>query len=101
SAGRYLGFIEKQGKIFTLTDAAKDIFRQPHKLKSLKLIETILGHEVFNNAFKLSLKIEDAPSKEQITKIMSESNLKITKTTIDRRASTVKGWISWIWSQID
>ncbi|MGK7922945.1 MAG: hypothetical protein AB4080_23380 [Trichodesmium sp.] len=60
-----------------------------------------MGHEVFNNAFKLSLKIEDAPSKEQVTKIMSECNLSINNTTIDRRASTVKGWIFWIWSQID
>ncbi|NEQ40915.1 MAG: hypothetical protein F6K40_33755 [Okeania sp. SIO3I5] len=55
SAGIYLGLIEKQGKIFTLTDEAKDILRQPHKLKYLKLIETILAHEVFNQAFKLSL----------------------------------------------
>ncbi|NES03067.1 MAG: translation elongation factor [Okeania sp. SIO2F4] len=100
SAGKYLGVIEKQGKVFTLTDEAKDILRQPHKLKYLKLIETILTHEVFNQAFKLSLEIGDIPSKEQITKIMSESNLNINNTTIDRRASIVKGWISWIWSQI-
>ena len=101
SAGKYLGLIEKQGKIFTLTDEAKDIWRQPHKLKYLKLIETILIHEVFNRAFKLSLETGDIPSKEQVTTIMSESNLKINNTTIDRRASTVTGWISWIWSQID
>ncbi|MGK7922944.1 MAG: hypothetical protein AB4080_23375 [Trichodesmium sp.] len=60
-----------------------------------------MRHEVFNQAFKLSLEIGDIPSKEQVTKIMSESNLKINNITIDRRASTVKGWISWIWSQID
>ncbi len=101
SAGKYLGLIEKQDKIFTLTNEAKDILRQPQKLKYLKLIETILAHEVFNRAFKLSLEIGDIPSKEQITKLISESNLKITNTTIDRRASTVKGWIYWIWSQID
>ncbi len=101
SAGKYLGLIEKQGKIFTLTNNAKYILRQPHKLKYLKLIEKILVHEVFNRAFKLSLETGDIPSKEQITKLMSESNLKITNTTIDRRASTVKGWIYWIWSQID
>ena len=43
----------------------------------------------------------DIPSKEQITKLMYESDLEIGNTTIDRRASTVKGWIYWIWSQID
>ncbi len=101
SAGKYLGLIEKQGKNFTLTDEAKYLLRQPHKLKYLKLIEKILAHKVFYQAFKLSLEIGGIPSKEQITKLMSASNLKITNTTIDRRASTVKGWIYWIWSQID
>jgi len=101
SAGKYLGLIEKPGKIFTLTDEAKDILRQPHKLKYFKLIETILAHEVFNQAFKLSLEIGNIPSKKQITQLMCESDLEIGKTTIDRRASTVKGWIYWIWSQID
>jgi hypothetical protein len=60
-----------------------------------------LAHEVFYQVFQLSLKIGDIPSKEQITKLMYESDLEIGNTTIDRRASTVKGWIYWIWSQID
>lgn len=101
SAGKYLGLIEKQGKIFTLTDEAKYILRQPYKLKYLKLIEKILGHQVFYQAFKFSVKIGGIPSKKTITKLMCESHLKIGNRTIDRRASTVKGWISWIWSQID
>ena len=101
SAGKYLGLIEKQGKIFTLTDEAKYIWRQPHQLKYLKLIEKILVHEVFYQVFQLSLKDGDIPSKEKITQLMYESNLEIRNTTIDRRASTVKGWIYWIWSQID
>ncbi|MEM1167790.1 MAG: translation elongation factor [Cyanobacteria bacterium P01_H01_bin.35] len=101
SAGKYLGLIEKQGKIFTLTNEAKDILHQSHKLKYLKLIETILTYQVFNRAFKLSLETGGLLSKEQVTKIMSECNLNINNTTIDRRASTVKGWIYWILSQID
>ena len=101
SAGKYLGLMEKPGKIFMLTDEAKYILRQPHQLKYLKLIEKILAHEVFYQVFQLSLKIGDIPSKEQITKLMYESDLEIGNTTIDRRASTVKGWIYWIWSQID
>lgn len=101
SAGKYLGLIEKQGKIFTLTDEAKYILRQPYKLKYLKLIEKILAHQVFYQAFKFSVEIGGIPAKKTITKLMCESHLKIGNRTIDRRASTVKGWISWIWSQID
>ncbi|MCL2924282.1 MAG: translation elongation factor [Trichodesmium sp. MAG_R04] len=101
SAGKYLGLIQKQEKIFTLTDEAKYILLQPYKLKYLKLIEKILAHKVFYQACKFSLEIGGIPSKKTITKLMYESSLKIGNTTIDRRASTVKGWISWIWSQID
>ncbi len=54
SAGKYLGVIEKQGKIFTLTNEAKDILCQSHKLKYLKLIEKNLAYKVFNQAFKFS-----------------------------------------------
>ncbi|MDE5069060.1 MAG: hypothetical protein O4752_07905 [Trichodesmium sp. St4_bin8_1] len=84
-----------------MTDQAKYIWGQPHQLKYLKLIEKILVHEVFYQVFQLSLKDADIPSKEKITQLMYESNLEIRNTTIDRRASTVKGWIYWIWSQID
>ena len=31
-----------------------------------------------------------------ICEIMSTSNLSINNTTIERRASTVRGWIDWI-----
>ncbi|NET24300.1 type II restriction enzyme [Okeania sp. SIO1I7] len=101
SAGKYLELITKQGKNFTLTNQAKDIFCQRYKLKYLKLIEKILEHEVFNQAFKLSLEIANIPSKKQIIQLLSESNLKVADTTRERRASTVKNWIYWIWSQID
>ncbi|NES79367.1 MULTISPECIES: type II restriction enzyme [Okeania] len=101
SAGKYLELITKQEKTFTLTNQAKDIFCQRHKLKYLKLIEKILEHEVFNQAFKLSLEIAHIPSKKQIIQLLSENHLKIGDKTRERRASTVKSWIDWIWSQID
>ncbi|NEP78206.1 MAG: translation elongation factor [Okeania sp. SIO3C4] len=93
SAGKYLELITKQGKTFKLTNQAKDIFCQRHKLKYLKLIEKILEHKVFNQAFKLSLEIAHIPSKKQISLLLSESNLKVGDTTRERRASTVKSWI--------
>ncbi|NES67298.1 MAG: translation elongation factor [Okeania sp. SIO2D1] len=101
SAGKYLELITKQEKTFTLTNQAKDIFCQRYKLKYLKIIEKILEHEVFNQAFKLSLEIANIPSKKQIIQLLSESNLKVGDKTRERRASTVKNWIYWIWSQID
>ncbi|WP_456300868.1 DUF7226 domain-containing protein [Tumidithrix elongata] len=37
---------------------------------------------------------------EEICKIITQSNSRISGDTVNRRASTVKRWIFWIWSQI-
>ncbi|MGB3513069.1 MAG: translation elongation factor [Microcoleaceae cyanobacterium] len=54
SAGKYLGLIEKYGKIFTLTDEAKNIFRKVNKFKYLDLIKKILEHKAFYEAFRIT-----------------------------------------------
>lgn len=107
-AARYLGLIKKykdpvNKKIcFKLTNEAKSILRKRHKLKYLNFMKKFLEHEVFYRCFELSLKNGGIPSKEQICEIMSQSNLgiSISPGTQGRRASTVRGWITWIWEQI-
>ncbi|MBD2039391.1 type II restriction enzyme [Microcoleus sp. FACHB-672] len=105
-ASRYLGLIKKYKdpvtkKIcFKLTNEAKSILRKRHKLKYLDFMKKILEHEIFYRCFELSIKNGGIPSKEQICEIMSRSNLGINPGTQGRRASTVRGWIEWIWAQI-
>jgi hypothetical protein len=106
-AGRYIGLISKYKDsiskeiIYFLTDEGKSILRRRHKKKCLELTKKILEHRVFNEVFSLAANTGEIPGKNEVCKVMQESNLGINDTTIARRATTVRKWLEWIWSQID
>ena len=100
AAGRYLELIKNYKKLFCLTDEARTILANKPKRKNLVLIKKILEHQVFYEAFKLTLTTGEIPSQQPIAEIMSECKVNIGDSTTGRRISTVKRWISWIWSQI-
>lgn len=104
-AGRYLGLINKYKAnkkeiTFCLTDEGKSILGKRHKIKYLLLIQKILEHEPFYKAFELTLSMGDIPSTEQIYEAIAKVRSDLNSTTINRRTSTVKRWIEWIWNQI-
>lgn len=100
AAGRYLGLIEQDKNIFSLSSEARIILGNKQKTKNLALIKKILEHQVFYEVFKLTLNTGEIPSEKPIADIMSQCNLNISNSTKERRASTVRGWIFWIWNQI-
>ena len=67
-----------------------------HKPKSLALMKKILSCPVFNKVFGLAMQVGVLPDKRAICEIMSNSDLSINSTTIGRRASTVRGWLDWV-----
>jgi hypothetical protein len=83
-----------------LTSEGKSILQRRPKLKYLELINKILERQVFYLVFQLALKQGGIPPEDAICKIISENRPDINDTTIKRRYSTVRGWISWIWNQI-
>ncbi|NLM11757.1 MAG: transcriptional regulator [Clostridiaceae bacterium] len=101
-AGRYLGLIEKRREngqiIFSLTDEGRRLLKLKYKPRQLRLVELILSHKAFNVTFKLCLEQGRIPSKHDIVKIMRNSNLYNVKSedTFYRRASSIAGWINWI-----
>lgn len=104
---RYLGLASKDylpGRIpyYFLTDEGKKIFNMSFQKRKLALVKKILEHEVFNKVFKEWL-ISSRPSEEKIVQLMKESNLyRIRKeSTYVRRASTIVGWINWIFSIVE
>ena len=106
NAGLYIGLIEnykdsltKKGT-FCLTSEGRSILNKRPKFKYLDLINKILEKKVFYLVFELTLKQGDIPPKDAICKIILENRPDIKDTTIKRRYSTVRGWISWIWNQI-
>ncbi|MEG3976804.1 translation elongation factor [Microcoleus sp. herbarium8] len=106
NAGLYIGLIEKykdsltKKLSFRLTSEGRSILHKRPKFKYLDLINKILEHQVFYLVFQLTLKLGEIPPEDAICKIISENRSDINDTTIKRRYSTVRGWISWIWFQI-
>jgi hypothetical protein len=106
-AGIYIGLIKKyrdstRKTVFSLTEEARKILKKKHKAKYLELISKILEHEVFYKAFQLTIEQGEVPSKAKTIEIMSACGLNnISGETISRRASTVRGWTGWVWSQIE
>ena len=106
-AGRYIGLVDKYKDaetkeiFFRLTEEGREILGKQPKLKYLALIGKILEKEVFYKAFELTLQNGEIPSKQEIIEIISEVRSDVNPTTAGRRASTVSGWINWIWEQIE
>lgn len=103
-AGRYLGLIKKRSEnreiIFSLTEEGKGLLRLKYKPRQLKLVELILSHQVFKEVFQLTLERGNIPAKAEVVRIMKESNLYQIRSdeTFQRRASTITGWVNWIFS---
>ena len=100
SACEYLGFIERTDKngerYYRLSIEAKTVMSLRYKQKYLTIIRKIFERPVFHKAFGIIIQNHKIPNKQEICDIMNESNLSINQTTIDRRASSVRGWIDWI-----
>lgn len=108
NAGKYLGLIEdfkdEENIIrIKLTSKGRKIISLSHKEKNLAIVKQILEHNVFSEVLKLYFKKSEAPTKEEIVKIMKKSNLYRvdSDSTYFRRASTVLKWIEWIIDLVD
>lgn len=101
-AGRYLGIIDKKREdgevVYFLTDKGENLFKVNLKTRQLKFIELILKHNAFNKTLKEYFRIGEMPSKDEIVRIMKESNLyRISSdSTFYRRSQTISSWINWI-----
>lgn len=106
-AARYLGLAEKYTEpstkeiTFRLTEEGQRLLRKRPKQKTLGLIQKILEHIVYYKTFHLTLQNGIIPTIEEISQIITASSINISGDTVPRRASTVRGWIEWIWKQIE
>lgn len=104
AACEYLNLIEKLPKengvrLYQLTKEGTYIMSLPFKEKYLSLIRKVLERPVFYDIFKLSLEQNKVPSMDAICAIMLKHPLNLSPTTIERRASTVRAWMDWIYLQ--
>ncbi len=104
SACQYLGLAERgrdgEGNpVCRLTEQARRILGRPYREKQLGLMEAVLRRPVFHRAFGLALRCGGVPGQGAVARVMREENLPLNQRTLDRRASTVRGWIGWLLEQ--
>lgn len=106
-AGRYIGLIDKYKNpltkevTFCLTDEGKSTLKKRYKVKYLALIKKVLEHRVLYAVFELALNKGEIPLKNEICEVMVNNGLGIKNTTTTRRSQTFRGWLEWIWLQIE
>ncbi len=101
-AGRYLGLLERQKTediiSYALTETGRALFRLKHKARQLRIAELILRHRAFNDCLRHYFKTRKKPGRKEIIDIMMRSNLygMKSRSTFERRATTVSSWLEWI-----
>lgn len=103
NAGKYLGLFEKidniddgeKKRIIVLTKLGKKVRNMNYKSRQLKLVSLILEHKVFADSFDYVIESGEIPDREFIKNKMRKYNV-CSENLIDRRASSVSGWINWI-----
>ena len=102
NAGAYLGLFEKrtedgQKKVF-LTKLGEGVFSLNYKRRQLKFVELMLQHQIFADCFDMIIESGgELPNKEIIKNLMRRYNV-CNEGQVDRRASSVQGWLKWIFS---
>lgn len=101
SACEYLGLIERGTNVdrereYRLTKEAQIIMGMSYKPKHMALIKKVLECPVFHKVFGITIQSGKIPDRNNICKVMFDSNLRISHVTIDRRSSTARSWIDWI-----
>jgi hypothetical protein len=107
NAGKYLGLIdwikEEDTTICKLTMKAENLFSLSIFDRQIEFIKLILSHSVFKNTLELYLNRGGILTREEIIKVMRNSNLhKVNSdSTYIRRSSTILSWINWIMNLVE
>ncbi|WP_223807518.1 type II restriction enzyme [Pseudanabaena sp. UWO311] len=100
-AARYLGLLKKsrdkeQGVFYSMTEKGHVIMAKTPRNRNLALAKCIIEKKIFNNTLEIYLNEGGKLNRHLIREIMAKEKLGLNKTTIERRLSTVFGWINWI-----
>ncbi len=101
NAGQYIGIFIKSNDdkqvLVSLTSLGTKIFKMNYKERQLKIVELILHHKIFSVFFDFVIETGELPYKEDIVLEMRKLNV-CGDGQIVRRASSVYGWIKWIFN---
>lgn len=98
----YLGLAEKyydenHTLFLRLTENGNTVMRLPLYKRQYAFCEVILSHDLFRRVFNQYMDMGDMPSKTEIVALMRGNGVHdIGGDTLNRRASTIAGWVRWI-----
>lgn len=99
NACKYLGLAEKVTKsdkiLVRITSLGKKLLKMNYKDRQLEYVKLILKHRIFNEMFRIYLQSGEIPNNNIIANRMRQLNL-CGDRLINRRASSVRGWLNWI-----
>lgn len=95
---RYLELVEKDEKFgeYKLTPNGFMTVNVDTKSRNERLINQILKHKPFYEIYEYYLFHGELPSRDYIKCIIKKYIPNMSDETINRRASTIRGWIQWI-----
>lgn len=98
SAAKYLGLIDNSAVNgeYELTASGFMVSNLDAKSRNEYLIKMILRHKVFYYTYKSYLDNKTTPSRNEIINYMKKYTDIKSNETLNRRSSTVRGWIEWI-----
>jgi hypothetical protein len=79
-----------------MTEKGHTIMAKTTKNRNLALVECIIEKEIFNKTLKAYLDEGGELNQHLICEIMTNEKIGLSKSTIERRSSTVFGWVKWI-----
>lgn len=99
NAGKYLGLFKKISEdnqhVVVLTPLGNKVFKLNYKKRQLKIVELILKHQIFSVFFDRIIETGKMPDKQDIEEEMRVLHV-CGEGQIPRRASSVYGWIKWM-----
>lgn len=101
NAGKYLGLFEKSNEDkqvqVSVTELGRKVFKLNYKDRQLKFVELMLQHEIFADTFDIVIETGEIPDRTYIANKMRELDV-CNEGQILRRASSVQGWLKWIFN---
>ncbi|MDO5031071.1 hypothetical protein [Corynebacterium sp.] len=95
NAGRYLG-------LMWVRDGVVEGIELPgsRDRRNLTLLGALARRRVFNGMIRLVCTHQRPLAKEEAIALMEDAGLKLSGTTLPRRASTVVAWSHWVWDLV-
>ena len=95
---RYLELVQKGDKYgeYKLSPYGFALVNVDIKTRNEKIIGLILKHKPFYDVYKYFIENGELPSKKSIKGIIRKYIPEMAEETVNRRASTIRGWIQWI-----